>query len=223
MAQSTNSSNQLEQQIDNEQQQQQPQQTTSSKAEPQANCQVLTNSKVADFYRDTNILITGASGFLGKVLLWKLLESCPNVGKIYVLLRSKDDLSAQKRLIQILKGKPFNMKYQYADLLKNIVAIESDMTLDGLGLSQSDRTLLEDEVNVVFHSAASVKFDAPLKDNMRDNVYGTRSIVELCNGVKNLKALVHVSTAYSNCQAREIQEDLLALERNVDDVVKIVE
>jgi len=180
-------------------------------------------SQVIKFYRNKNVLITGASGFLGKVLLWKLIETCPEIGKIYVLIRAKHDMSAEKRLIQMLKGKPFCFKYQYTDLLQKVVAIESDMTSEGLGLSQTDRTLLEDRVNIVIHSAASVKFDAPLKDNLRDNVYGTRSIVNLCNNVKNLEALVHVSTAYSNCQAKDIGEELQPLKMDIDDVVKIVE
>lgn len=183
----------------------------------------LSDSKVTQFYSNAHVLITGASGFLGKVLLWKLIETCPNIEKIYVLLRSKNDLSAQKRLIQLLKGKPFNFKYQFTDLLQKIVAIESDITEVGLGLSQSDRTLLEEKVNIVFHSAASVKFDAPLKENLRDNVYGTRSIVELCNNLKNLKSFVHVSTAYSNCNQKDIGEDLQPLKMPAEDIIKVVE
>jgi fatty acyl-CoA reductase len=33
--------------------------------------------------------VTGATGFLGKVLLEKLLEACPDVGHIFVLVRPK--------------------------------------------------------------------------------------------------------------------------------------
>ena len=186
-------------------------------------CRDLNASDVVKFYKNKNILITGASGFLGKVLLWKLLDTCPDIGKIFVLLRSKNNVSAEKRLVQLLKVKPFNFKHLHDDLFEKVVAIESDITTEGLGLSQSDRTLLQEQVHIVFHSAASVKFDAPLKDNLRDNVYGTCSIVKLCNTIKNLKALVHVSTAYSNCQSRDIAEDIQPLERDVDDIVKVVE
>lgn len=186
-------------------------------------CEDLNASKVAKFYAGKNVLITGGSGFLGKVLIWKLLETCKGINKIYVLIRSKGNLTAEKRLVQLLKGKPFCFKYDSTDLLKKVAAIESDMTIAGLGLSEEDRVNLQEQVNIVFHSAASVKFDAPLKENLRDNVYGTRSIVDLCNGMKNLNALVHVSTAYSNCQSRDIAEELQPLKMDVDDVVKIVE
>ena len=180
-------------------------------------------SDIVSFYTNKSVLITGASGFLGKVILWKLIETCPGIKKIYVLIRSKNNVSAEKRLIQMLKSRPFDFKYQYTDLLKKIVAIDSDITAPGLGLSQTDRTLLEEQVNIVLHSAASVKFDASLKDNLRDNFYGTREIVDLCNSIEHLDSFVHVSTAYSNCQSHDITEDLYPLERDVDDVVKIVE
>lgn len=60
-------------------------------------------SKVIEFYQDSVVLITGASGFLGKVLLEKLLR-CLEARKIYVLIRRKRDYSAQMRLEQILKS-----------------------------------------------------------------------------------------------------------------------
>lgn len=180
-------------------------------------------SKVVNFYKNQNILITGASGFLGKVLLWKILETCHDTGKIYVLLRAKNNVSAEKRLIQLLKGRPFSDKYEYGQLLQKIVAIESDITVDGLGLSQSDRSLLQEQVNIVFHSAASVKFDAPLKDNLRDNFNGTRYIVDLCATMPKLKSLVHVSTAYSNCHLPTIGEELMPLQRNLDEIIKCIE
>lgn len=183
----------------------------------------ISTTEVTKFYRNKNVLVTGATGFLGKVLVWKLYESCPDIGKIYVLMRSKNNLSADKRLIQMLKAKPFCFKYHYTDLLQKFVAIESDITTEGLGLSQSDRSLLVDQVNVVFHSAASVRFDAPLKDNMRDNLYGTQEIVKLCNSLKHLDAFVHVSTAYSNCHQKYISEELSPMESKIDKVTEIVE
>lgn len=180
-------------------------------------------STIVNFYKGKNVLITGASGFLGKVLLWKLVETCKGIGKIYVLIRSKNNASADKRLLQMLKEEPFASRHNLDELLETVVAVESDVTAPGLGLSERDRVMLHDKVNIVIHCAASVKFDAPLKDNMRDNVYGTRSIVELCNEVKNLNALVHVSTAYSNCQAKDIGEDIQPLEKDIDEVIRTVE
>ena len=57
--------------------------------------QAATNTEqmenIAKFYEGKNILIFGASGFVGKVLLEKLLRSCGNLNKIYVVIRGKKD------------------------------------------------------------------------------------------------------------------------------------
>ncbi|XP_078154590.1 uncharacterized protein LOC144549710, partial [Carex rostrata] len=46
-------------------------------------------SQIVNFYKNKSIFITGASGFVGKVLVEKLLRTCSKINKIYVLLRSK--------------------------------------------------------------------------------------------------------------------------------------
>ncbi|ALC43137.1 CG34342 [Drosophila busckii] len=52
---------------------------------------------VTDFYRDATVLITGGTGFVGKVLTEKLLRAF-GLRKIYMLIRSKDNMSVQERL-----------------------------------------------------------------------------------------------------------------------------
>ena len=47
--------------------------------------------------------------------------------------------------------------------LHKIVPIEGDITLPNLGIQQTDFELLTNEVSIVFHSAATVNFNEPLK------------------------------------------------------------
>lgn len=46
---------------------------------------------------------------------------------------------------------------------EKIIAVEGDLTADNLGLSEVDRKILRENVNIIFHSAATVRFDEPLK------------------------------------------------------------
>ena len=62
-------------------------------------------SQIVSFYDKKTILITGATGFLGKVLIEKLLRSCYGINKIYVLVRSKKGHSAAQRLNELLNCK----------------------------------------------------------------------------------------------------------------------
>ena len=56
---------------------------------------------VQEFYKGRSVLITGATGFCGKSLLQKLLRSCADVGKIYLLMRPKKNEDISTRLKKI--------------------------------------------------------------------------------------------------------------------------
>ncbi|XP_054164907.1 putative fatty acyl-CoA reductase CG5065 isoform X2 [Oppia nitens] len=164
-------------------------------------------SQIANFYKGRSVFITGATGFMGKVLVEKLLRSCSEVKNIYVLLRTKKGLNARSRLDELLNAKIFEkIRDENPKALNKIIAIQGDITLNGLGISESDLDLLTNDVSIVFHSAATVKFDEPLKTSVEFNVIGTRRLVEICHKMPKLVALIHVSTAYANCNRSEIDE-----------------
>lgn len=62
-----------------------------------------------------------------------------------------------------------------------------DMTKLRLGLSDDDYNYLTENISVVFHVAASVRFDESIRDATIMNVRGTREVVELCKQMKGLK------------------------------------
>ncbi len=57
---------------------------------------------VREFFRGKNVFISGATGFLGKVVLHKVLTTVPDVGDIRVLIRAKNGASPEERLKHIL-------------------------------------------------------------------------------------------------------------------------
>jgi fatty acyl-CoA reductase len=54
-------------------------------------------TQIQEFYKGRSVLITGATGFCGKMLLETLLRSCPHIGNIYVLMRPKKDQDVNER------------------------------------------------------------------------------------------------------------------------------
>jgi len=70
---------------------------------------------------------------------------------------------------------------------EKILPVLGDMTELRLGLSEKDYNFLVKNVSVVFHVAASVRFDEPIKDATIMNVRGTREVVQLAKQMKNLK------------------------------------
>ncbi|RZC37887.1 NAD binding 4 and/or Epimerase domain containing protein [Asbolus verrucosus] len=46
-------------------------------------------SKIVEFYKGKNVFVTGATGFLGKLLVEKLLRACPDIDTVYILVRPK--------------------------------------------------------------------------------------------------------------------------------------
>lgn len=56
---------------------------------------------VQEFYRGQSIFITGGTGFMGKLLIEKLLRSCPGIASIYLLMRPKKGKDVHQRAEEI--------------------------------------------------------------------------------------------------------------------------
>ena len=65
---------------------------------------------VADFYRNRSVFLTGGTGFMGKVLIEKLLRSCPDMDTIYLLVRPKSGCQASQRIQELVDCKVSGLK-----------------------------------------------------------------------------------------------------------------
>ena len=91
-----------------------------------------------------------------------------------------------------------------------------------LGISDSDMNILK-SCSVIFHAAASVRFDDPLKDAILMNTRGTREVCYLAQTMTNLKALVHVSTAYIQPKNLYVQEKMYPSDADWKTYIKYAE
>lgn len=98
---------------------------------------------------------------MGKVLVHKLLVSCPLIDTIYVLIRSKRGMGPQDRLRDLFST-PIFESIKDTSVLEKVVVLTGDISIPRLGLSDSDIDIIVNQVSVIFHSAATVRFDEDL-------------------------------------------------------------
>lgn len=167
-------------------------------------------SEIQRFYEGCSVFVTGATGFMGKVLIEKLLRST-KVDTIYVLIRAKKGKDIHARLEEIVGDTVsicfliiflifFFCCFEVFDRLREekafkhrLVAVAGDCALAGLGLSHEEREMLISKVHVIFHVAATVKFDENLKLAFQINVSATRDVLELARQTKNLKVNLEIN------------------------------
>lgn len=90
--------------------------------------------------------------------------------------------------------------------MQKIVFINGDLTVDGLGISESDKATLINEVNVIFHCAANVKFNDALKDAININAVGTERMLRFAQRVKKLKVFSYMSTTFCQSYQEKLEE-----------------
>ncbi|CAG4948944.1 unnamed protein product [Parnassius apollo] len=163
---------------------------------------------IPEYYKGKTLFVTGGSGFMGKVLIEKLLYSCTELDRIYLLLRNKKDVKSEDRLQSIYSSPCFDRlrKEKPGVFESKVFVIAGDASEVGLGLSEEDRALLVNRVNIIFHVAASVRFNDPLAVAARLNLRGTKEIVDLAKDVRFLEVLIHVSTSYANTNRDPVEE-----------------
>lgn len=187
---------------------------------------------VGRMFHGRSVFVTGASGFIGRVLLEKLLRSYQGIKNIYILMRTKKNQNPMERLHkQLLRAPIFDCiraKPNGAELLDKIVVVPGDIGEPNLGISQEDldKMLADETLSIVFHSAATIKFDEPLKVSVRLNLIATKTIVDFCRNLPNLISICHVSTAYANSDLtdnRPIEEKIYPMKDKPEDLIKMAE
>lgn len=160
---------------------------------------------------------------MGKVLIEKLLRSCGDLNRIFMLIRNKKSLNGQERIEKLLQLPLFDrLRTDNPSLLKKIVPVNGDVTALKLGLSDADIALMSN-VSIIFHAAASVRFDDSLKDAIIMNTRGTHELLLFAEQLKQIKSIVHVSTTYCNPDYKVIEEEIYPPKADWRTAIKMAE
>ena len=152
---------------------------------------------IKSHFGGATVLLTGASGYIGSLVLEKLLRTT-RPKRIYVLLRSKNGQDTSSRLLKLFKCSPVFHLIRNESLLSLATPVAGDVLQPGLGLSEKDYEMLQREVDTIIHCAADIRLESPIQETLRANFEGTRKVLELARGVHSLTSFVYVSTAFSN-------------------------
>ena len=151
--------------------------------------------------RGREILITGVTGFLGKVALTMLLDRYPEVGKLYVLVRPRAGGTADDRFFgKVASSPPFRpLRERHGDgfdafLREKCVALAGDITDPLLGLSARQVGSLKGKLACVINSAGLVTFNPSLELAVSVNTEGAKNAADLCK--ETGATLVHISTCF---------------------------
>ncbi|XP_067631169.1 putative fatty acyl-CoA reductase CG5065 isoform X2 [Eurosta solidaginis] len=179
---------------------------------------------VQEYYKGKTVFITGASGFMGKVLVEKLLYSCSALKEVIIIVRPKRGKSPEVRLEEMFKLPIFQrIREEKPEVLKKVTSFHGDVTYENLGLSGDNLKHVIDNTNIVFHMAATLKLEGNLKDAIDMNTSGTRRALDIAKQMKGLEAFVHVSTAFCNCDQEIMFEKVYEYPHKPDDLMRMVE
>lgn len=155
-------------------------------------------SEIAKWYSNKSAFITGATGFVGKCLVVKLLQDCPDIDTIFIIIRPKKGVSFEQRKLDYTKHVVFSLLKQ--SIRDKIHIVQGDVCEPNLGMSDADRKLIAETASLIFHSAADVRFDRRLIDAYNTNVRGSKNVLNFATEFTRLS----VSFANFSIQTKAI-------------------
>jgi alcohol-forming fatty acyl-CoA reductase len=152
-------------------------------------------TSIVDRLAGRTLLLTGVTGFLGQVILERLLADFPET-RVVLLVRSQPGASSVDRVHYLMRKPSFDALRRTAGSDEALLRL-LDERVDVVDADFSrGQPPLPAGIDVVIHSAATVSFDPPIDEGFQTNLVGAMNLYRgvLAGGAR--PALVHVSTAY---------------------------
>ena len=170
------------------------------------------------------VLLTGATGFLGRYLALEWLERMDMVdGKVICLVRAKDDAAARERLDKTFdSGDPKLLRHYRELAADHLEVIAGDKGEANLGLDPQTWQRLADTVDLIVDPAALVNHVLPYSQLFGPNALGTAELIRIALTTKQ-KPFVYVSTigVGAGIEPGQFTEDgdvrVISATRKVDD------
>jgi nucleoside-diphosphate-sugar epimerase len=162
------------------------------------------------------ILLTGATGFVAKVLLEKLIRTVPDLDRIVLLVRAGEHGDARARFEREIAAssvfdhlRAVRPAWLERFLAERVTCVTGEITEPGFGLPPERFAALARDVDIVVNAAASVDFREPLDQALAINTLSLRHVTAFARVAD--APLVHVSTCYVNGYNRgEMREEVVA-------------
>ena len=146
--------------------------------------------------------VTGATGFIGKRLVKKLLER--KGAKVYFLIRKES------------AGKVAALREYWGVSAARAIAVHGDLTRKKLGVSAEDIKKLKGEISAFYHLAAVYDLEADEESQIAVNIDGTRNTVEFARAI-DAGHFHHVSSiAAAGLYEGVFREDMFKEAENYD-------
>ncbi|GAY32621.1 hypothetical protein CUMW_003350, partial [Citrus unshiu] len=156
---------------------------------------------IEKFFVGKSFFVTGATGFLAKVLIEKILRTAPEVGKIFLLIKAESEEAASKRLKdEVINAELFKCLQQtygecYQDFMLNkLVPVVGNISESNLGLEGDLAKVIANEVDVIINSAANTTLHERYDIAIDINTRGPSHVMNFAKKCKKIKVFVHMST-----------------------------
>lgn len=149
------------------------------------------------------VLVTGTTGFLGKVFASMLLRHHPDLEHVHFLIRSRSDRTAEERFRELIADSPVMdpIREIYGEAYEEFLddktsVIDGDITSENLGLEADEARELSDRLDVLVNCAGLTNFNPNLENALSINTLSQRNFLEFIRLADEHASYLHVSTCF---------------------------